>query len=61
MRMASQNPIDLIPVMEWLKDQGLKVWEAKLIQPSLEDVFVRVTGIELAKMNKEKEGRGGKR
>jgi len=32
------------------------VHEAKIIRPSLEDVFVKVTGIGLDKMKKEKEG-----
>jgi hypothetical protein len=32
--------------MSLLNDEGFTVYEARLLRPSLEDVFVRVTGIE---------------
>jgi len=37
------------------------VREAKIIRPSLEEVFVKVTGIEIDRMKKEKEKGGGKK
>jgi ABC-2 type transport system ATP-binding protein len=33
--------------------------EAKRVQPSLEDVFVQITGIEADAMRREKEKKGG--
>jgi ABC-2 type transport system ATP-binding protein len=38
-----------------LEDQGGQVMEARRMRPSLEDVFVQITGIEADAMRKEKE------
>ena len=43
-----------LPVMEYLDSNGISVYEAKELLPSLEDVFVKVTGLEAAKLKKEK-------
>ncbi len=53
--VRSHLPIDLIPLMRFLDQKHVPVFEAKIIRPSLEDVFVKVTGLEIAKMNQEKE------
>ena len=45
-------------LVRFLEDQGAEVKEARRIQPSLEDVFVQITGIEAAAMHKEKSGGG---
>jgi ABC-2 type transport system ATP-binding protein len=37
---------------------GIDVASARQIRPSLEEVFVKITGIELEKMKREKEGKG---
>jgi ABC-2 type transport system ATP-binding protein len=53
--VRSHLPIDLIPLMRFLDQKHVPVFEAKIIRPSLEDVFVKVTGLEIAKMKQEKE------
>jgi ABC-2 type transport system ATP-binding protein len=49
-------------VVRFLEEQGVEVLEARRMRPSLEDVFVKITGIEADAMKKEKEksGMGGK-
>lgn len=56
-RVISDTQIDLLPLLEFLSREGTAVSEAKLIRPSLEEVFVRVTGIEAEKMRQEREGK----
>ncbi|MEJ6950360.1 ABC transporter ATP-binding protein [Natronospora cellulosivora (SeqCode)] len=41
-------------------DLKFEVYEAKLIKPSLEDIFVDITGIGLAEMKNESSKKGGK-
>ncbi|MBN1543575.1 ABC transporter ATP-binding protein [candidate division KSB1 bacterium] len=60
-RVESDHPISIGPLVRFIEDQGAEVMEARRIQPSLEQVFVRVTGIELAAMKKEKEKGGNNR
>lgn len=55
LRIHSPVPIDLMPFMSFFTENGLIVYEAKLIRPSLEEVFVKVTGIEIDRMRTEKE------
>lgn len=50
---------DIYPVMTALHQAGHRAQEARIIRPSLEEVFVRVTGIEAQQMAGEK--RGGNR
>ncbi len=52
--LISRERIPLLPVMEYLDSNGISVYEAKELLPSLEDVFVKVTGLEAAKLKKEK-------
>ena len=54
--LYSETPITLMPIMKYFDERRFNVYEAKLIKPSLEDVFVKITGIEVSKMKKEKEG-----
>ena len=54
--IVSTERTALFPVIKYLDDRGVAVFEAKEMRPSLEDVFVKVTGIEAAEMKKEKEG-----
>jgi ABC-2 type transport system ATP-binding protein len=56
-RITSQEPIELMPFMKFFAQEGIKVSEAKIIRPSLEDVFVKITGIGIDKLKKEKEGK----
>ncbi len=57
-RVSSQGEMELMPFMRFFEEQGVKITEAKIIRPSLEEVFVNVTGIELDRLKKEKEGKG---
>jgi ABC-2 type transport system ATP-binding protein len=61
-RIEADKQILAGAVVRFLEEQGIEVLEARRIQPSLEDVFVKVTGIEADTMNKEKEknGKGAK-
>jgi ABC-2 type transport system ATP-binding protein len=54
-RVESTSPIILGPLVRFIEEQGCEVLEAFRQRPSLEDVFVQVTGIELDAMRKEKE------
>ena len=54
--ISSPNRISLLPFMQFFNERGITVYEAKEQRPSLEDVFVKVTGIEADKLQKEKEG-----
>jgi len=55
-RIESRSPIQVGPLVRLLEDQGAEVLEARRIRPSLEDVFVDVTGITGDQM-KQDEGR----
>ncbi|MBN2460868.1 MAG: ABC transporter ATP-binding protein [Candidatus Cloacimonetes bacterium] len=56
-QIHSAIPLDLMPLISFFDSHGLKVTEARIIKPSLEEVFVKITGIERDVMKKEKEGR----
>ena len=58
-RIEAGEPIRVGPLVRFLEGQGVEVLEAKRLRPSLEDVFVRITGIEAEAMRKEKEKPGG--
>lgn len=57
-RVESREPINIGPVIRFFEERGIEVTEARKIQLSLEEVFVHVTGIEVAMMRKEKEKAG---
>jgi ABC-2 type transport system ATP-binding protein len=54
-RIESPAPIQVGPLVRLLEDRGAEVYEARRISPSLEDVFVRITGIALDEMKRDKE------
>lgn len=56
-RIQSTSTFSLLPLVQFFEENSLPVYEAKIIRPSLEEVFVKITGIELQKMQNEKEGR----
>ncbi len=56
-RVGSPEKIELMPLMEFFTENAIKVNEAKLIKPSLEEIFVKITGIGVDKMSKEREGK----
>ncbi|MBP1763274.1 MAG: ABC-type multidrug transport system, ATPase component [Firmicutes bacterium] len=55
-RIQSAETVQLMPFIKFFTDNNVAVFEAKIIRPSLEDVFVKATGIGIEKMQKEKEG-----
>ncbi len=57
-RVESGSPVHVGPLVRLLEDCGFTVSEARRIRPSLEDVFVSVTGIEAKAMCREKEKKG---
>lgn len=58
-RVESADILNIGPLVRFVEEQGAQVTEARRLRPSLEDVFVRVTGTELNKMKVEKEkGKG---
>ena len=60
-RVEADAPIRVGSLVRFLEEGGVEVTEARRMRPSLEDVFVSITGIEAEAMRKEKEkgGRGG--
>ena len=62
-RVESPDPVRVGPLVRLLEDRGAEVSEARKLRPSLEDVFVEITGIEAGAMKQEKEksGKGGGR
>ncbi len=56
--VISPGEMDLMPILRAFDGAGIPVYEARLVRPSLEDVFVRITGIEAEEMKRHKEGSG---
>jgi ABC-2 type transport system ATP-binding protein len=61
LRVTSAEPLRIGPLVRLFEEHGAEVTEARVIHPSLEEVFVEVTGIEVDAMKREKEkaGKGG--
>ncbi len=57
-RVEAGEPVRVGSLVRFLEGQGVEVMEARRLRPSLEDVFVRITGIEAEVMRKEKERTG---
>ena len=60
-RVESTGAIPLAALVGAIERQGVEVTEARQIKPSLEEVFVQVTGIELEAMKREVEKGNNKR
>jgi ABC-2 type transport system ATP-binding protein len=58
-RVESAETISVGPLVRFIEDEGAEVLEARRLRPSLEEVFVRITGIESDAMRREKEKAGG--
>ncbi|MGB4337807.1 MAG: ABC transporter ATP-binding protein [Bacillota bacterium] len=60
-KLRSARELDIYPVVAWLHGRGVKVLEARLVKPTLEDAFVALTSVSAAEMKREreKEGRRG--
>lgn len=57
MTLVASFEIELMPILEFLTNEGYKIKEARLIQPSLEDVFVSITGTALENNQSHKGGK----
>jgi ABC-2 type transport system ATP-binding protein len=60
LRVESMEPISIAPLARFLEERGIELTEARRHLPSLEDVFVEVTGIEAGMMKGEKDRAGGR-
>jgi len=60
-RVESAGMINVAPLTRFLDERGIQVAEARRHLPSLEDIFVEVTGIEADLMKRDKERAGGGR
>jgi len=58
-RVESAESISLGPLLRFIEDHNAEVTEARRLSPSLEDVFVSITGIEAKTLRKETEKKGG--
>ncbi|MDD5500580.1 MAG: ABC transporter ATP-binding protein [Candidatus Omnitrophica bacterium] len=58
-RVESAETINVGPLIRFLEEREVQVMEARRHLPSLEDIFVQVTGIEAELMRKDKEKAGG--
>jgi ABC-2 type transport system ATP-binding protein len=58
-RVEAGEPVRVGSLVRFLEDQGAEVSEARRMRPSLEDIFVSITGIEADAMRREKEKGGG--
>jgi ABC-2 type transport system ATP-binding protein len=54
-KIISVKPIDISPIVKFLSSENIFIIEARLQRPSLEDAFVKLTGIEIDLMKKDKE------
>ncbi|MFP4534010.1 MAG: ABC transporter ATP-binding protein [Desulfobacterales bacterium] len=59
LQVEADRPVPAGALVHFLEDQGVEVMEARRIKPTLEDVFVRITGIEADAMRKETEKKDG--
>jgi ABC-2 type transport system ATP-binding protein len=55
MRVESTGPVRVASLVRFFEDHGVNVIEARRLHPSLEDIFVRITGVEAESLRMEKE------
>lgn len=55
LRAVTKAAFPLGPLVRFLEERTINITEARSIRPSLEDVFVQITGIESGRMRTEKE------
>jgi ABC-2 type transport system ATP-binding protein len=59
LRISSAQPVRIGPLVRFFEDRGVAVGEARKVCPTLEEVFVEITGIEADRMRAEREKPGG--
>ncbi|MCL6581643.1 MAG: ABC transporter ATP-binding protein [Firmicutes bacterium] len=57
-RLEGPEPIPVGPLAKVLEGEGITLLEAVRLRPSLEDVFVRITGVEAEVMRRDRLGAG---
>lgn len=55
LRARTAEALPLAPLVRFFEEHGVDVTEARAIRPSLEEVFVRITGVAAEQMRREKE------
>jgi len=55
LRVEAREPVRVGPLVRFLEEQGGQVEEARQVRPSLEEVFVQITGIEASALRQERE------
>ena len=55
LRIEANQPLPVGPLVRLLEESGVEVTEAKRIKPNLEDIFVRVTGLQAESLTKGNE------
>jgi len=61
LRVTSRETVHIGPMVHFFEEHGLEIGEARKIRPTLEEIFVRITGVASAAMKREKEKKGGGR
>ncbi len=59
--VSSRETVRIGPLVRFFEERGLEVTEARKVRPSLEDVFVEITGIEAGEMEGGGKGEGGRK
>ncbi len=59
LRILAKQPIRVSPLIEFLEVQGTEVLEAVRVHPSLEEIFVKITGLELSEMKNGTQKKAG--
>lgn len=57
--IRSLSTIVLFPLVQFFEENNIAVYEAKIVRPTLEEVFVETTGIEVQKMQEQQGRKGG--
>lgn len=58
-RVLARQKIPVGPLVRFFEECGVEISEARKLRPTLEEVFVEVTGIEAAAIARDKERKGG--
>jgi len=58
-RIETSDSINVGALVRFIEDESAEVIEARRFRPTLEDIFVQITGIEVDAMRKDREKAGG--
>jgi ABC-2 type transport system ATP-binding protein len=60
LHIESSEPIRIGPLVRFVEERGVEAIEVRRMRPSLEEVFVRITGIEASAMKQDKAKAAGR-